>query len=192
MVVWGLDPQTQSVGIEAQTLSHGLAVRSIAYNGVEHRVRALHGDLRDASLLHPDAVFDLVTGSPPYIPIGDGVMSDKEQCAPARFELRGGIEDYCLAAARWMAPGGRFVFCHAAPQRARCFDAAAAAGLSVTRYMEVVPREGRSPLLTLFAARVSAAGDGPPEAEPPLVVRDADGGRTPGYLQLRDDMGMPP
>jgi hypothetical protein len=26
----------------------------------------------------------------------------------------------------------------------------------------------------------------------PLVVRDADGARTPAYLQIREDMGMPP
>jgi tRNA1Val (adenine37-N6)-methyltransferase len=192
MVVWGLDPETVSVGIEAQELSHGLAERSIAYNGVDHRVRALNGDIREASMLPDDARFDLVTGSPPYIPIGDGVMSDKEQCAPARFELRGGIEDYCLAAARWMAPDGLFVFCHAAPQRQRCLDAARAAGMTVVRFQEVVPRAGRNPLLTLFVARFTGDGDPEPLEDAPLVVRDVDGARTPDYLSLRNDMGMPP
>ncbi len=192
MVVWGLDADNESVGIEAQELSHGLAQRSIAYNGVDHRVRALNGDIRNPEMLPAAGKFDLVTGSPPYIPIGDGVMSDKEQCAPARFELRGGIEDYCEAAARWMAPDGLFVFCHAAPQRDRCLDAARAAGLVVTRFKEVIPREGRSPLLTLFVARFAGADDPEPVAEDPLVVRDAAGARAPGYLELRNDMGMPP
>lgn len=192
MVVWGLDPEVESRGIEAQELSHGLAERSIAYNGVDHRVQALRGDLRDASMLPAEPKFDLVTGSPPYIPIGDGVMSEKEQCAPARFELRGGIEDYCQAAARWMAADGQFIVCHAAPQRQRVIDAGAAAGLTVTRFKEVVPRAGRSPLLTLFAMRFAAEGDGPPVEEPSLVVRDEAGTRTADYTQLRNDMGMPP
>jgi tRNA1(Val) A37 N6-methylase TrmN6 len=192
MVVWGLPPETRSTGVEAQALSHGLACRSIEYNGVGGRVRAIHGDIREPSVLPGGARFDLVTGSPPYIPVGSGVMSEKEQCAAARFELRGGIEEYCEAAARWMAPGGQFVVCHAAPQRPRVMAAAAGAGLAVTRFREVVPREGRDPLLTVYVARFAQEVVDPPHQESELVVRDLAGARTTEYLALRKDMGMPP
>jgi hypothetical protein len=49
------------------------------------------------------------------------------QRAPARFEHRGGVEDYALAAARALAPEGRFVACEASIQAARIDDAARAA-----------------------------------------------------------------
>jgi tRNA1Val (adenine37-N6)-methyltransferase len=192
MVAWRL-PEANMLGIEAQELSMGLARRSLRYNGLVGRVEVRHGDLRDPAMSPEGAIFDLVTGTPPYIPVGDGVMSEKEQCAPCRFELRGGIEDYCVAAARLLAPGGRFVICQGANQRARSLAAASAASLAVLRACDVVPREGRGALFTLFEMCLVGEHDGSPLIEaPPLVVRDADGARTPAYLQIREDMGMPP
>ena len=99
MVAWGL-PDVKMVGVEAQALSYGLARRSLAYNGVTSRVEVRHGDLREADMVPEGSVFDLVTGTPPYIPLGHGSVSKKEQCGPCRFEYRGGVEDYCDAAKR--------------------------------------------------------------------------------------------
>src|SRR5690606_10536143 len=59
------------VGVEAQDVSIGLARRTVARNGLSDRVRLVHGDLRDPGVLDADLVgdgFDLITGSPPYIP----------------------------------------------------------------------------------------------------------------------------
>ncbi len=192
MTAWRLQ-QTRFIGVEAQDISVDLAWRSIAYNGIGDRVEARHGDLRDASIIPEGPVFDLVTGTPPYIPVGDGIMSEREQCGPCRFELRGGIEDYCLSAARLLAPGGQFVACHAAAQRPRVEAAARAAGLVVSRLREVVPRGGRSPLFTVFCMVLADDPSAPAETlvEPPFLVRDAEGSRTEEYLAVRRDMGMP-
>ena len=190
MVAWGL-PEARFIGVEAQDISVDLAWRSIAYNGIGERVEARHGDLRDPEMVPEGAVFDLVTGTPPYIPVGDGVMSEREQCGPCRFELRGGIEDYCLAAARLLAPDGRFVVCQAASQRQRVLDSAAAAGLHVVSLRDFVPRDGRDPLFGVFVMAHATDDDAPTEVEAPLMVRDADGVRTEAYLQIRRDMGMP-
>lgn len=191
MVAWRL-PQAQMIGVEAQELSMGLARRSLRYNGIQHRVQVRHGDLRDPEMITEGPVFDLVTGTPPYIPVGDGVMSDKEQCAPCRFELRGGIEDYCLTASRILAPQGRFVVCQSSAQLQRVLDSAEAASLSVLSYREIVPKEGAAPLFTVFAMCRAGEESGPPLEEPPLVVRDATHQRTQDYLKMRADMGMPP
>jgi len=54
-----------------------------------------------------------------------------------------------------------------------------------------VPRAGKAPLLGVYV--LARAGDaGPGTVEPPLVVRDARGARTPAFRALRHDMGMPP
>ncbi len=190
LLAWRL-PRSRAVGIEAQAVSVDLARRSLAWNGAADRSAVVHGDLRDPAVLPPGAAFDLVTGTPPYLRPGTATPSRRTQRGPAHLELRGGIEAYCLAAARWLAPGGRFVACAAAAQLRRVFEAATAAGLHVTRRLEVIPRAGKA---TLFSVHVMRRGRSasPPALDPPLVVRDAAGQRTPAFRALRERMGMPP
>jgi tRNA1(Val) A37 N6-methylase TrmN6 len=194
-------PEAEVTGIEAQALSAGLARRSIAWNGVTERCSVVDGDLRDLSrrgmprrneaLLPEGARFDLITGTPPYFARGDGTESARVQRAPCRFEHRGGLADYCVTAAGRLADTGTFVACAAAGQFAEVEPAAAAAGLAVERWREIVPRAGKSPLLATFslrpAVRVARRID-----EPPLTVRDVGGQWTGEFLAVRAAMGMPP
>ena len=146
-------PEAQCIGVEAQEMSAKMARRSIAWNGVEARCQVRDGDLRDPLSIPEGAVFDLVTGTPPYFPIGTGIESERAQCGPCRFEYRGGIEDYCAAAARLLAPGGVFVACEASGQAGRVEEAAARAGLIVEKWLDVIPREGKPPLVAVFSMR---------------------------------------
>lgn len=177
------------VGIEAQEVSVGLARRSVALNGLSDRVRIVRGDLRDAAVLDPAERFELITGSPPYVPLGHGVISPVPQRAGARIELRGSVYDYCEAARRWMAPGGRFCFVMAAADP-RTEDAPAAHGLVVVERTDVVFREGRDPhIATLVCARAED-GPHPDRASRVLVVRDAGGEWTDDYLAFRAWVGL--
>jgi hypothetical protein len=69
--------------------------------------------------------------------------------------------------------------------------AARGAALRVTRWLPVVPRAGKDPLFSAYALRHDR---GPVASidEPPLVVRERDGRRTPEFVALRADMGLPP
>jgi tRNA1Val (adenine37-N6)-methyltransferase len=191
LVAWTY-PAVRSVGVEAQEVSAKLAGRSLRYNGCDDRVRVLLGDLRDIDL--GGARFDLVTGTPPYLPLGSGTVSTRIQRGPCCFEVRGGVEEYTAAAARHLAPDGWFVMCAGSPQTARVAAGAAAAGLTIARFRRVIPREGRAPLFDLYAmvpAPTGRAAASAALAEAPLVIRDALGGPTPAYLALRRAMGMP-
>jgi len=190
LLAWRL-PRSRAIGIEAQAASVDLARRSLAWNGAADRSAVVHGDLRDPAVLPPGAAFDLVTGTPPYLPPGTATPSRRTQRGPAHLELRGGIEAYCLAAARWLAPGGRFVACAAAAQLRRVSEAATAAGLHVTRRLEVIPRAGKAALFSVHVMRRGRSASSP-ALDPPLVVRDAAGQRTPAFRALRERMGMPP
>jgi len=190
LLAWRL-PRSRAVGIEAQAVSVDLARRSLAWNGAADRSAVVHGDLRDPAALPPGAAFDLVTGTPPYLPPGTATPSRRTQRGPAHLELRGGIEAYCLAAARWLAPGGRFVACAAAAQLRRVSEAATAAGLHVTRRLEVIPRAGKAALFSVHVMRRGRSASSL-ALDPPLVVRDAAGQRTPAFRALRERMGMPP
>jgi tRNA1(Val) A37 N6-methylase TrmN6 len=190
MLAWRF-PDAVVSGIEAQALSVDLARRSIAWNGVEHRCHVQHGDLRDTARLDALGRFDLVTATPPYLVPGTAPESARPQKGPCNFQQRGGVDAYCEAAARVLAPGGVFVACDQATSEPRMHRAARDAGLAVTHERVVVPRAGKPPLFAVFSMRHASVADGP-TVFAPLVVRDERGARTAACRALRADMGMPP
>ena len=151
-VAWGF-PGARLTGVEAQEVSAAMARRSLAFNGADDRVAVRLGDLRDPAMLPEGATFDLVTGTPPYIPLGHGTPSQKVQRGPCCFETRGGIEDYAQAAARILSPDGLFVACSGAFPADRALAAGRAAGLVCTRRVSVIGKEGKPPLFVVTVMR---------------------------------------
>ena len=185
-------PSARVSGVEAQEISAGMAKRSLAWNGVDDRCDVHLGDLRDVTLADKFGLVDLVTGTPPYLPIGTGVESSRVQCGPCRFEWRGGVEDYALAASRLLAADAPFVGCCAARQRARVFEGAARAGLIIERWLDVVPREGKEALFSVYVMRKPiTTTNSDVQDEPPLVLRGKDGHFTNAFNDVRRVMGMP-
>ncbi len=187
-VAWSF-PYARMTGLEAQDLSAKLARRSIRYNGVADRFEVRDGDLRHGL---PGGAFDLVTGSPPYWDPRAGTLSAGPQKAPCRFEQRGGVEDYCLAAARALAPHGIFALVMDARQRDRVVQGAHDAGLALMSIRDVIPREGKDPLMVLAAMTHADTAAEAPREEPPLLLRDRHGTRTDEFRAIRLKMGMPP
>lgn len=185
MTLWRMPEDAHLTMVEAQEVSHLLARRTIETNALGHRVDARLGDLRDPAVLPERDRFPLVTGSPPYIPLGKGVVSPVPQRAACRMELRGTIADYAATAARVMHPEGLFVCCFAAgdPRAEAAFPAA---GLHVRVRRDIVFRAGQPPMIALFAATRTP---GPREDRAPLVIRDAEGRWTEPYFALRREMG---
>ncbi len=185
-------PSARVSGVEAQEVSAAMARRSIAWNGVDERCDVYFGDLRDATLHNTFGTVDLVTGTPPYMPVGTGVESSRVQCGPCRFEYRGGVEDYALAASPLLSPDAPFVGCCATRQRTRVFEGAARAGLVIDRWRDVIPREGKEALFSVYVMRKAVAGKNiETRDEPPLVLRDKNGRFTNDFNEVRRAMGMP-
>jgi tRNA1(Val) A37 N6-methylase TrmN6 len=181
-------PGAALVGVEAQAVSASLGQRNVADNALGDRVRILHGDLRDAALPVGGEGFDLATGSPPFMPLGSGTLPSDPQRAAGRFELRGGIEVYAAAAARWLGPAGVAVLLMDGAQDARCRGALAHAGLALRRVVAVAPRTGAEPRYRIYVA----GRDTPAEVvEESLTVRAADGAWTPAFAGVRVALGLP-
>lgn len=187
LALWRAPAEATLVAIEAQEVSFALLERNVARNALGGRVRAIHGDLREVRLADR---FALVTGSPPYWDVSEGVVPADSQKAHARFELRGTVVDYCASARHHLAPGGRFVFCFPTVQRARALAAVAAADLAVIRTRDVIPRAGAAPLFTLFACRGTEEPGSAPIVEAPHLVRDAAGDPTPAHVAARATFGL--
>jgi tRNA1(Val) A37 N6-methylase TrmN6 len=201
MVAWRLSG-ARGFGIEAQEESIDLARRSVADNGLVARVTLAHGDLREVTRAWPHGGMDLVTGTPPYLPLGTALPSPDPQRAAARLELRGGVEDYLAAAARVIAPGGRVVVCADGRFPDRVLRAAADARLCPVRRLDVVPRAGHRPLFSVWtcaeerrgapnptSASRLAPGSAPVTGET-VVLRDAVGARTDAAAAMRRFFGL--
>ncbi|MBM4279644.1 MAG: methyltransferase [Deltaproteobacteria bacterium] len=205
-VAWRLPGCTMTT-IEAQDLSLRLQKKSIAYNGLGPRLTPYLGDLRDEALLDHVAArhgpFDLVTGSPPYWPLGAALPSVHAQAVPARLEVRGDVFDYARAAARVLAPGGHFGLVHQGSQHERVQQALHDAGLAAlfvrfVRFKEDAPATTSGAVLVVAARHgdvpraYSRRSGGKPIVEPDLVLRTRDGRVAPEYATIRLSYGFPP
>jgi len=207
----------QGLSVEAQEDSWQLARRSIAYNGAP--CEAILGDLRCFSQhTHLETfltaaqdnndVLLLITGTPPYFRVETsnlaqtttryGALPSCEQSAGARYEFRGGIEEYCLAAAaiirRTRSRNARFVCCEGGLDynRHRVDSAAHQAGLRILNRQFVIGREGKPPLFGVWtmALHSSCVHSESTLEGPVIIVRDRAGNRTPEYTKLLQDMAM--
>ncbi len=194
---WRL-PGAKLVTVEAQADSVALARKSARYNGIEDRYEIRAGDFRAPEIVRADEKFDLITGSPPYFPLGAGVESEHPQKLACRFELRGTVADYCATASKHLAAGGFFacVFPYEPAQRARVEAGARAAGLVIVRQRPVVFREGDPALVGLFglmrADDLPEGFRGQTWVEPELVIRTRDGKIHPEYSAVKLAIGFPP
>jgi tRNA1Val (adenine37-N6)-methyltransferase len=186
-------PQARLQGLEAQSQSFELAHKNVARNGLHARVSVALGDIRDSALLdrlvaQNGGRFELVTGTPPYLPKEHGTLPPDSQKAHARFELRGGVEAYVAAAAQVLAPGGAFVVCAGARGDERVLAAAKAHGLHIQERLAAVPSPIKGVLFTVWTL---GAEPRPYRERPPFVARDASGARTDQALALRAFFGLP-
>lgn len=186
MVAWRI-AGARGFGIEAQDVSIDLARRNVRENGLEARVRLLHGDLREVTREWPHGPHDLVTGTPPYLPLGTATASPDPQRAAARLELRGGVEDYLAAAARVVSPEGVVVVCADGRAPERVIGGAAAAGLVPVRRLDVVPRAGRAVLFSVWTCARATRGT---IDHVEVVMRDEAGERTEASRAMRRTFGL--
>ena len=115
---------------------------NIELNGPEGRFSVHRGDIRDRDQWAPLGLCDLVTGAPPFMPIGSGIEPQDAQRAAGRFEHRGGVEEYFETAAGKLTSDGRAVVLMDGQGRTRSLEACRAAGLHPVRVIDILPRPG--------------------------------------------------
>ncbi len=186
-VLWGLGAGAELTCVEAQEISYRLLIENILGNGLHNCVRAIHGDIRALDL---GERFPLITGSPPYFPVGTGSLPEDSQKAHARFELRGDIGDYARAAKRHITDDGLFVFCFPFQQKSRCIKLVTDVGFRLITIRDVVPMKSKPALFSLYSASLSFTG--PATEEEPLIVAFEDGKYTPEMRALQATRGFGP
>ncbi|MEM1033829.1 MAG: methyltransferase domain-containing protein [Myxococcota bacterium] len=188
MVAWRLRPSVV-VGIEALGVSVALARMNAALNDLDADI--VEGDHRVVTTAWRGAPFDLITGTPPYLPVGTAIASPDPQRAAARLEIRGGVEDYLLSARRVLAEGGRVVVCAGGGDAGRVEAGARAASLQRKRRVDVFPHvDARGPLFSVWT--LGEGDDAAPHDHKQWWIRGGDGTQTAAARGLRATFGLSP
>lgn len=176
-------------GVEAQAQSFALLQKNIARNGLNPRVHIKHGDLReDESVQWLPKNTRIITGTPPYFPIGTATDAVDEQRAYARMEYRGGVEAYMNTAAQLLSSDGVFTLCGDADAEKRVVTEAAKLGLHMISKTDFIARVGKAPLFSVWALSYAVS----PFEFDTLTARDAQGEETHGAALLRIFAGFLP
>lgn len=170
---WQL-PNAKCLGIEAQTDRYDLAKRSTEYNvGIysieQQRINVLNVDLRTDKDFWSETYaadyhlrnmkgFDMITATPPYFPMTCGAAPANIESTGCLFELRGGVEDYCLAASKQLRrPTSSktenpsfFVMCNTSLTSARVYASCHNCNMSIIKRLDVIPKEGKPVLFCVF------------------------------------------
>ncbi|HNW81367.1 MAG TPA: DUF559 domain-containing protein [bacterium] len=182
IVMWKFSELT-GVGIELRDNRRELGLKSLEMNGLEDRFELKSGDLRELRL---DEKFSLITSTPPYYTESEGPLSPHDDKSAARFELNGSIEDYFQTADRHLCEKGKFITVYPYAYRERVYKACEKCSMSVMKRTDIIPRDGKPPLISLFACSCNESI----EAVNTLTIRDEKGNYTQEYKEVRNDCGF--
>ena len=185
LLMAGKLPRLSLTGLEVQEASADMAVRSVALNGLEDRIRIIHGDLCKVDGLFGKHSFNVVTCNPPYMNDEHGRANAVDALSIARHEVLCTLADVIAAADYLLATHGRFFMIHRPFRLPEIFEALAAHQLEPKRMRLIHPFADKEPNMVLIEARKNAKRR--LIIEPPLVVRNDDGEYTAEIRQIYGD-----
>jgi len=165
----------RAVCVDIQPQAIAQLESTVAKNGLGERVSPLLADL--TALPYgpglPRERFDLVTCNPPYIPSGDGIVSESAADQLARHETACDIDDVCRAAASLLRYGGRFCLCQRPERLCDVMNAMRRMGVEPKRLRFVQQHADTAPWLFLIEGK--KGGKRFLQVEKPLIIEGEDG-----------------
>lgn len=160
-------------GLEIQEESADMAARSVALNGLAHKITIVTGDIKDASKRFGASSFDVITTNPPYMIGEHGISSANPAMAIARHETLCTLDDVLLESAKQLKPKGRFYMVHRPFRLAEILYKMVSAGIEPKRMRLVHPFLDREPNMVLIEGL--RGGNSRLKVEKPLIVYRSQG-----------------
>lgn len=166
-VMLSLSEKTRAdiIGVEIQKRLADLAQKNIELNGLEHRLRVIHGDLKDLEI---KKVCCIVT-NPPYFKVTpDARINDSDERAIARHELKVTFKELARSAGRLLKTGGYLYLIHRPERLLEITRELKEENIEVKRLRFVHPYADRQPNHVL----IHAVKDGETglSVDPPLIL----------------------
>lgn len=154
--------------LEIQEESADMAIRSVAYNGLEEKINVVCGDIKEASKIFGAAGFDVVTCNPPYMNDQHGLKNLDLPKAIARHEVLCTLEDVVREAAKVLKVNGRFYMVHRPFRLVEIINILSQYKLEAKRMRFVHPYIDKEPNMVLIEA--VKGGKSMVKIEKPLIV----------------------
>ena len=167
---------TELWGLEVQEASFERALRTVALNGLTHRIHLICSDVKEAVAILGAGSFDTVISNPPYNSNKDGLKNVNMAKTIARHEITGTLEDFIESASGLLKDRGDFYLVHRPSRLVDIFILARKYRLEPKTIRFVSPRFDEKPNIVLIHC-VKNAG---PELRflDPLFVYDKNGEYT--------------
>lgn len=182
LILCSLYPSVQAVGIEIQAEMVERALRSVAWNELQHRVQIIPGDVCSVGQLFSPQSFDAAVCNPPYRPLASGRINPDTEKRVARHEIKASVRDFLRAGFYLLRQRGKMAVVYPAK---RAVDL-----LQMMREERVEPKRMRwvHSFAGSEAALVLVEGIKEGRCElgviPPLVVYDRPGTYTPEVREI--------
>jgi tRNA1Val (adenine37-N6)-methyltransferase len=100
-------PESKVYAVELQKDLAGLAIKNVALNGREDRVKVITEDIKKLPEVFKEKYFDLIVSNPPFRRPKTGLLSPEEEKAIARHEIKITIDDILRVAGLILKDKGR-------------------------------------------------------------------------------------
>lgn len=175
-------PAAELVGLEIQAESADMARRSVALNGLEHKIQIVEGDIKEAASIFGAASFDVVTCNPPYMIGQHGIQNPDAPKAIARHEVLCTLEDVISQAAKLCKPRGHFYMVHRPFRLAEIISLMVQYRLEPKRMQLVYPYVDKEPNMVLIEG--VRGGKSRMTVEKPLIVYKEPGVYMPEIYEV--------
>jgi tRNA1(Val) A37 N6-methylase TrmN6 len=142
--------EVTAVGVERNAALAEAARHNAVRLGLEKRFQVVREDI--ANLGEDVGLFDLVLANPPFRQAARGRVPANPLRREALFEEANTLDIFCAAAAKALAPGGRFGLIFPAEREGELIGKLAQNGLRAERMQPVITREGKAPKRILAQA----------------------------------------
>ena len=163
-------------GVEIVKGAAELAEKNAKLNNIADRMKIHNIDLKDGRGGFSSGSFDAVVSNPPFMKLGDGLETDREELRIARMEVFCTIDDVCAAASYLLRFGGSFSLVHRPSRLWDIFAALEKYKLAPKRFRLVQDTVKAEPSLVLIEAR-KGGGSGI-KLMPTLILKNPDGTET--------------
>lgn len=168
-----IKPFKHITGLEIQETLADMAQRNVALNKLEGRVTIICQDLKG---FHTKKKFDIIFSNPPYIKKKQGHLSDDQEKAVAKHELKCDIFDIMAKTAELLKEEGRAYFIYPVKREEDFKQAVDQRQLKMKTIRFVFPRRKKSP--NFFLSECDFVSQ-KLNLLPPLILFDDQGHYTP-------------
>jgi len=169
-------------GLEIQDINVDMAIRSVAFNGLENKIKIMQGDIKEASSIFGGASFDVVTSNPPYMNENHGLVNPDSYKAIARHEILCTLEDVIREASKVLKDKGKFYMVHRPQRMVEIFETLTKYKLEPKRIRLVHPYVDRDANMILIEAIKGA--NSLLKVEQPLIIYEREGIYTEELYKL--------